>query len=257
MSTDDKSIKFYKTKAQEYAAQVRSPKDSVYHAYYEKPAMYSLLPDLINKTVLSIGCGSGEDSIYLKKQGAEKSIGIDLSDELIDIAKDSYPECEFHVMNMEKLGFPDSSFDFAYSSLAIHYVEDWSIVFKEVFRVLKPNSHFLFSCGHPVRFALSNEKTDDYSTKKLEVRKNNHTGEIIITGDYLTKKKALDAMGKDTVNLWVMPVGDIATLAIDAGFAIERLIEPRPLEKLKSIDPKTYNILSKIPEFIIFKLRKV
>ncbi len=108
MSIDDKSIKFYKTKAKEYAAHVRNPKASVYHAYYEKPAMYALLPDLKGKTVLSVGCGSGEDSIYLKRHGAAKSVGIDITGELIAVAKDSYPECEFHVMNMEKLDFPDA-----------------------------------------------------------------------------------------------------------------------------------------------------
>lgn len=160
MSTDDKSIQFYKTNAEEYTAHVRNPKDSVYHAYYEKPAMYALLPDLKGKTVLSVGCGSGEDSIYLKRQGAEKSVGIDLIEELINIAKNSYPECEFHVMNMEKLDFPDASFDFAYSSLAIHYVEDWENVFKQIYKILKPNSYFLVSCGHPVRFAMDNYKIE-------------------------------------------------------------------------------------------------
>ena len=54
-----------------------------------------------------------------------------------------------------------------------------------------------------------------------------------------------------------MPIGDIATAATDAGFLIERLVDPRPLEELKEIDPQTYYRLSTIPEFIIFKLRKM
>jgi ubiquinone/menaquinone biosynthesis C-methylase UbiE len=67
MSTDEKSIKYYKENAQKYTDHVRDPKSSVYHSYYEKPAMYALLPDVKNKKVLSVGCGSGEDSKYLKK----------------------------------------------------------------------------------------------------------------------------------------------------------------------------------------------
>jgi len=49
--------------------------------------------NLKDKTILSIGCGSGEDSIYLKRQGAAKSIGIDMSDAMINM-RDSYPECD-------------------------------------------------------------------------------------------------------------------------------------------------------------------
>ncbi|MFW5853247.1 MAG: class I SAM-dependent methyltransferase [Patescibacteria group bacterium] len=256
MSTDDKTIQYYKDKAKEYASHVRNSEDSIYHAYYEKPAMYALLPELENKKVLSLGCGSGEDSFYLKKQGANKSVGIDLSEELINIAKKSYSECEFFVMNMEKINFPDSSFDFIYSSLAIHYLEDWNKVFKEVYRLLKPGSSFLFSCGHPVRLAMAQKDDKEYFIKKLEVVKEKATGKVEVTGDYLAKKKIIDSMGENTVNIWSMPLGDIAEAATEAGFLIEKMIEPRPLEKLKTIKSQTYYRLNKIPEFVIFKLKK-
>ncbi len=257
MSIDDKSLHFYTAGAKAYAAHVRNPKDSVYHAYYEKPAMYALLPDIKGKTVLSIGCGSGEDSIHLKRQGANRSIGIDISDEMIGIAKNSYPECEFHIINMEDIDFPDNSFDFAYSSLAIHYVQDWSKVFTHVHRILKPGSSFLFSCGHPLRFAMNEDENGKNLTRTLAISENTETHEFQITGDYLAKRKTIDALGKNTANTWTMPIGDIATLAADAGFLIEKLVDPRPLEELKEIDPQTYNRLSKIPEFMIFRLGKM
>ncbi|MEP6613100.1 MAG: methyltransferase domain-containing protein [Mucilaginibacter sp.] len=257
MSTDDKSAQFYKLRANEYAAHVRNPKESVYHAYYEKPAMYALLPNLEGKIVLSIGCGSGEDSVYLKRQGAAKSVGIDMSDEMIGIARNSYPECEFHIMNMEAIDFPGNSFDFVYSSLAIHYVENWSNVFTHVYRILKPNSSFLFSCGHPLRFAMDDTGNDEFFARTLQIKEKTDTREVTITGDYFAKRKTIDALGKNTANTWTMPIGDIATMATDAGFLIERLVDPRPLEELKEIDPQTYYRLSKIPEFMIFKLRKM
>jgi SAM-dependent methyltransferase len=135
-------------------------------------------------------------------------------------------------------------------------VENWSNVFKNVYRVLKPNSSFLFSCGHPLRFAMDKEETSDHSGLKLEIMEKNDTGEQFITGDYLAKRKIIDALGKNTANTWTMPIGDIATAATSAGFLIERLVDPRPLEELKEIDRKTYDRLSRIPEFMIFKLRK-
>lgn len=257
MSTDDKSAQFYKQRAQEYAAHVRNPKESVYHAYYEKPAMYALLPGLEGKIVLSIGCGSGEDSIYLKRRGAAKSVGIDMSEEMIGIAGNSYHECEFHVMDMEAIDFPDTSFDFVYSSLAIHYIEDWSTVFTHVYRILRPNSSFLFSCGHPLRFAMEDTSDVEAFSRTLQIKEKADTCEATITGDYFAKRKTIDALGKNTANTWTMPIGDIATMATEAGFLIEQLVDPRPLEELKEIDPQTYYRLSRIPEFIIFKLKKM
>lgn len=135
MSTDQQSIDWYNNNAKGYVDHVRDTLDSVYHSYYEKPAMYKLIPDLQQKRVLSLGCGSGEDVSYLKKLGVKNAVGIDISSGLIEIATKDYSECSFSVMDMEHLDFADESFDFIYSSLAIHYIEDWTNVFKEACRV--------------------------------------------------------------------------------------------------------------------------
>lgn len=256
MSTDQKSANWYEENAKSYTAKVRDENVSVYHSYYEKPAMYKLLPDIKDADVLSVGCGSGEDSNYLKKQGANRSVGIDLSKGLIEIAKETHKECEFEVMNMEKLDFPDASFDFVYSSLAIHYVENWGSVFKEVSRILKPQSYFLFSCHHPVSFAMDRVENETNYISRLEISKNKETNEVIVTGDYLSKRKIIDALGKDTVNTWNMPISDISEAIYEAGFLIEQIVEPRPLEPMKKIKPGSYARLSKVPYFIIFKVKK-
>lgn len=257
MSTDKKTAEWYEQNAAKYAGNVRDPKFTPYHAYYEKPAMYALLPELNGKAVLSIGCGSGEDSAYLKKVGAERSVGIDLSGGLIKIAQETYPECQFRVMNMEKLDFSNESFDFAYSSLAIHYVEDWGVVFKEVFRVLKPGSHFLFSVYHPLKTSMAKVPSDTHSIVRLEISKNIETKAITFTGDYLTPRKIDNAFGKDTVNAWALPLGLIAHKATSAGFLIDHIVEPQPLEGMKEVKPDSYERLKRIPEFVIMRLTKL
>ncbi len=256
MSTDNKTIHWYNKNAKGYTAHVRNPKESVYHAYYEKPAMVALIPDIKNKTVLSLGCGSGEDSSHLKKLGAKKSIGIDISSELIKIALKSHPECNFKSMDMEHLTFPNSSFDFVYSSLAIHYIENWTNVFKEVYRVLKPKSYFLFSCSHPIKYGLKNSTIETALINKLKELKNKKNKEIILVENYLERTKVFNGFGKDTVNMWHKPLGEIVSELNFAGFLIEKIIEPKPLKKLKTLFPKTYNKLTKTPEFLIFRLLK-
>lgn len=257
MSTNSKTIDWYNKNADVYTAHVRNPNDSIYHSLYEKPAMYSLLPDLTGKKIISLGCGSGEDCHYLKLHGAEFSIGIDISNGMIKIAQESYPDCEFKVMNMEMLEFPDKSFDFAYSSLAIHYLEDWSRAFMEVFRVLKPNSFFLCSCGHPAWSAM--KKTEDREEQKSEqlgfiTNKKLQTVEVI--GDYFQRRPLDGALNHPDVITWHKPIGEIIGEAVKAGFFIEQFVEPKPLEKMREVSLIDYEKLIRVPYFMVLRLLK-
>lgn len=259
MSTDDKTKNWYNDNAEGYTAHVRNPNDSIYHAYYEKPGMYNLLPDLKGKRVLSIGCGSGEDSNYLKLQGAAESVGIDISAKLIKIAKQSYSDCSFEIMDMEQLSFHDNSFDFVYSSLAIHYIEDWTKVFQEAYRVLKPKSYFQFSCAHPVRTAMVvTDDTDDQQTRQLAIIKHKQPKSVEIIGNYMDRRKLADGLGAlADVTTWHKPISEMINEANNAGFLVERFLEPKPLEGMKQISERDYIRLNKIPEFIIFRMIKI
>lgn len=253
MSTDKRSIDWYNQHAQDYTDHVRNPKESIYHSLYEKPAMYALLPDLRGQTVLVLGCGSGEDCHYLQQQGARVT-GIDISEGLLEIAQVSYPKCEFHVMDMERLHFPDSGFNFVYASLAIHYIEDWSQVLSEVYRVLKPNSHFLFSCNHPVHSAM--EESMNGEARKVELSRSVHrkTNEVTIVGDYMSRKVLAEPSWEITT--WHKSIGEIGHEVAGAGFLISDIVEPQPLPAMKKLSPKDYYTLLKIPGFVIFKLYK-
>ncbi len=258
MSTDAKTIHWYNENAKDYAAHVKNPADSIYHAYYEKPAMAKLIPDLKGKQVLSLGCGSGEDSSALKKLGAKRSVGIDIAKKLIKIAQANHADCEFHTMDMEQLDFSDEEFDFAYSSLALHYIENWTKVLHEVFRVLRPNSYFLFSCQHPLRSAMvETRNTKNEYEKKISIIKDKRSGQFKIIGDYLHESKFEATINKAMgVVGWHKPVSGIVNSAIDAGFLIDRLVEPQPLSTMKKVSSQTYERLNKIPEFMIVRLRK-
>lgn len=257
MSTNKKTVDWYNANAKLYTEHVRNAYDSIYHAYYEKPAMYAILPDLSGKHVLSLGCGSGEDTQYLLSKGATKSVGIDISAELINIASTSYPECVFSVMDMEHLDFPDASFDFVYSSLAIHYIEDWSTVFNEVYRLLKPGSFFLFSCGHPIRTAMDvTENTETIKLRQLSVRQNKMLKTVEIYGNYLECRSITDALPEGVVTTWHKPISEIMNEAKQAGFLLETFVEPQPLKEMEAISKYNYDRLVKIPEFMIMRMVK-
>ncbi len=257
MSTNKESIDWYNNNASNYTDHVRNHHESVYHSLYEKPAMYSLLPDLTNKTVLSLGCGSGEDSYHMKKSGAKESVGIDISSAMIKIASQSHPDCHFMTMDMEKLTFSDETFSFAYASLSIHYIEDWTKTASEVYRVLKPGSRFLLSFNHPVNAGINeSENTDKQRVEKIEIIKDKISNSYQISGDLMKRRSSSDALGKGTVTTWFKPIAEISSELTSPGFLIESIVEPVPAVKMREISLKDYQKLSKIPEFMIIMLYK-
>jgi ubiquinone/menaquinone biosynthesis C-methylase UbiE len=256
MSTNKETIDWYNQHAQEYTNHVRNKDESIYHSLYEKPAMYAQLPELNDKTVLSLGCGSGEDSRYLKEQGATRSVGVDISPELIKIAQKTPGGCEFQVMDMEHLDFTDESFDFLYSSLAVHYIEDWTQLMSEAHRVLKSGGYFLFSCSHPVYLSLEKTEDDDaHYLRQLAKFKDKRRDMVTITGDYM-HRKSFTAGDDFAVTTWAKSFGEIAAEITSAGFLISTIVEPEPDEKMRELAPNDYEALTKIPNFVIFKLLK-
>ena len=256
MTTDKRTIEWYNKHAKRYAEHIRNPDEGKFHSYYEKPAMYGLLPGLLGKSVISLGCGTGDDSHYLKQQGAARSVGIDISEGQFNIAQESYSDCEFFVMDMEHLDFADESFDFAYSSLALSYIKDWQYLMTEVSRVLKPGAKFLFSCEHPVSSAMDVTIIED-ATKlySFSIRKDKTSGEAQLVGDYLNQHKSKRGIAEE-VTTWHRPFSKLFADILSAQFVITNVVEPLPKEEMNEVNPATYQALGLIPDFLIVELEK-
>ena len=74
--------------------------------------------------------------------------------------KTSAPNVEYRCCAIEDADFADGSFDIVLSSLALHYVEDYTGVVQNVHRMLRPGGVFLFSCEHPVFTAEGSQDWD-------------------------------------------------------------------------------------------------
>lgn len=98
-----------------------------------------------NDRVLDIGCGNGR----LYQLFANLSIsftGIDISEKLIEIAKERYPKCHFEVANMTDLPFEVKKFDVIFSLVAFHHLPTQETQLKalgEMKRVLKPKGKII------------------------------------------------------------------------------------------------------------------
>lgn len=260
MGTDPRTVEAYDQNAATYNKHVLDPNDSIYHAYYEKPAIRAELPDLTGQDVLSIGCGSGVDTQWFIDNGARTATGVDMSEELIKIAKQNYPKASFHVMDMEALELADGSYNILYSSLAIHYLDDWTEALSEAYRVLKPAGIYIFSCSHPIDTALERDE-DGKARSSLLGRVVNEKGERTIYGDYLATQsngiKPVDGvLGAFSVRIYHRPISKMIEQIRTSGFTIRRMVEPLPSPVMRRINPDIYKQLMRSPEFMIWVLGK-
>jgi len=256
MPTDKKIIEEYNKHAKAYANRQRDG-SNIYHIYLEKPAIYSLLPSLEGKSILCVGCGSGEELEYLSSLGTKRIVGIDISEKLIEIAKSSYPKFEFQVMDIENLVFPKESFDLVFSSLTMHYLESWLKALKSINNVLKKNGNFVFSITHPFFSATQKKEDKQIKTRILGYKDTKNTSEVEIFGNYLDSYKLDAYVSKElTVTNYHWPLSVIFKEIINSGFEILDILEPKAQSQSKERYAKFWKIHQKIPEFMVFKIRK-
>ncbi|MFX0025872.1 MAG: class I SAM-dependent methyltransferase [Candidatus Hermodarchaeota archaeon] len=104
----------------------------------------------VNGLLVDVGCGSGNLIVEIaQKFKTIDLIGVDISDEILELAKqraikDEFNErIKFEIGNVEKLPFTDNSIDFIVSSLSLHHWTNPKMAFKELFRTLKENGSLL------------------------------------------------------------------------------------------------------------------
>lgn len=231
------------------------------HRFVEKPMMKSMLPNLKNKKILMLGCGTGEESKLLEAFGADVNnlVGIDLSGKSIEIAKNTYSNVEFLVADMNELPFLDNTFDFVYSSLAIHYNGTPEKTYEEVFRVLKPGGEFLFSIAHPLRWG-SEEVELNGETVRIIGCSRSDTGNRVY-GTYHSNVKHTHSFfawqdDGEVLQIYVGSPSMHFKLLRNAGFDVLDFTESKCVEEAKEVDMNYYVKNSEVPQFMAFLAKK-
>lgn len=217
---------------------------------FEIPALFSLLPDLKGKEVLDLGCGFGDHCIEYIKKGAKRVVGIDISTKMLDVARkeNNDPKIEYINMSMEDLDKGLGEFDVIISSLALHYVEDFSRVIKNIYSLLREGGYFVFSQENPLctsYFGKHDRWTVDEDGNKLYLNLEKYG----IEGEKESRWFV------DGVKKYHRMFSTIINTLIETGFTIEKLIEPLPSKEILDKHPEYRDLFHK-PDFLIVRVKK-
>ena len=213
----------------------------------EKPALFPLSPELPGKSVLDLGCGYGENCAAFKNLGASAVVGVDISEKMLAVAMEEYPGIKFIRADMSNLSFIKDRYDVVFSSLALHYIEDFDALVKSVYDVLIPGGYFIFSQEHP----LTTAPISGASWAKDE---NGNVLHYKLT-DYSRCGKRSTAWIVNGVEKYHRTFSKIINSLCSAGFAIETMLEPTPTREIIELDKSWEKDLHK-PNFLLIKARK-
>lgn len=172
-----------------------------------------LFPNLCNKNVLDIGCGSGHSLKWCGDKGASELWGLDLSTKQIENAKKFLNESGYEpkLINapMESnSGLPKEYFDVVYSIYAIGWTVDIQKTFDNIGSYLKKDGVFIFSWDHPLMHCV-NAKDEN----------------IILEGCYLEEDIFSYTQRGNPVTLQNRKMSTYINTLAKSGFMVEQLIE--------------------------------
>jgi len=147
-----------------------------------------------NPYVLEIGCGSGRDAVEITKH-TNNYLGIDISEKLIELARQKLPKSQFRVADIEDYDFPKNiDIIFAFASL-IH-------VPKESLRRILDKAHSALNNSGVVRLSMKYSdyyreliRNDEFGTRAYYLYSRNDIEELSDSFEII-KKDVIDLRGQ-------------------------------------------------------------
>jgi ubiquinone/menaquinone biosynthesis C-methylase UbiE len=209
--------------------------DQGFNALIENPAIRSLFPDVAGKTIIDLGCGFGDLCRYLHELGAGFVLGIDISERMLAVAETQTNKktIQYKRCAIEDFSIDVGSVDLVVSSLALHYIADYLKLVKKIYAGLKIGGHFIFSVEHPMSTA---------NPQAIHCTSDNEYWPIF---NYRNEGQFQQTWFIENVIKYHRTIQTYINNLIEAGFAIEKILEPMPNDELTT----------KRPDFTIHQIR--
>ncbi len=121
-----------------------------------------LLPDVAGKDVIELGCGTAYFGAWLKRAGARRVVGVDVTPAQLETARRMDEEfglgLELIEANAEDVPLPEESFDFAFSEYGASIWCDPALWIPEAARLLRPGGELMFVRGSTLRILCAPEE---------------------------------------------------------------------------------------------------
>lgn len=182
------------------------------------PVLWDFAGDVRDLDVLDAGCGTGYLSRQLNARGA-RVVGVDLSENMVSIAKESSPELDLRVDSVSALtSVDDSQFDLVIANYVLMDVPLLQETLDAFYRVLRSDGAAVVVFSHPCfpqgRRTEGPRGAASYSWER----------------PYFQPHKVVDPPWRHFTSdfIWFhRPLSDYWKAFVTAGFSVSRFEEPR------------------------------
>ena len=189
----------------------------------EFSAQLSLVGDVAGKRILDLACGSGAKAIHLARQGAREVVGVDISETFIEAVERLQPPpttrfLRGDISSLSEIEGLSGQFDVVLLLNALGYADDEVATLRAVRGLVADDGAFILARAHPVRFAVERSESTGVEL-----------GAAYHDRSPFSYTSGWD--GKTTLTHRPATFGDTINRLVDAGFWVDRVLEPTLTEE--------------------------
>jgi toxoflavin synthase len=161
------------------AGQYKRAKLQPWRTHIERYSLLQLVGDVAGKTVIDLACGEGYYTRELRRQGAGRVVGVDLSGGMIDLARAEERReplgIEYQVGDARALHVSEP-FDLVFAAYLLNYAhtaEELTQMCRAVARALRPGGRFVTVNNNPA------EPTANFAAGRVYGYAKRLTGELV------------------------------------------------------------------------------
>jgi SAM-dependent methyltransferase len=143
------------TNYDDIAAEYQRAKQQPWRLHLEHHTLFKLLGDVSDKSVLDLACGEGFYTRFLKRRGAARVVGVDLSPGMIELARREEERAplgiDYLVRDVKHLAL-DETFDVVVAAYLLNYAQTTAELVEmgaAIRRHLKPGGRFVTVNNNP------------------------------------------------------------------------------------------------------------